>query len=176
MRPPGVDAYATDRLVADVLDLLDALDVERAHLVGHDWGGQVAWLAAAHHPTRIESLTALSRPHPAAFARSFDIDPEQATRSRHHRAMTPELTDRWWVDGCAALRTILAAAGVPAATIDRYLEVFTERAALDAALNWYRAAARLATAWASPIVPPSTCRRCTSGGPPTSRWVGRRPS
>ena len=49
VRPAEVDAYATPRLVADVLDIADALDAERFHLVGHDWGGQVAWLTAAHH-------------------------------------------------------------------------------------------------------------------------------
>src|SRR5258705_4361749 len=48
VRPPSIDDYTTDRLVADVLDLLDALDAEQAHLVGHDWGGQMPWLTAAH--------------------------------------------------------------------------------------------------------------------------------
>ena len=140
-RPADLDVYATDRLVGDVLDLLDALAVERVHLVGHDWGGQVAWLTAAHHPDRIETLSVLSRPHPAAFARSFGIDAAQAKRSGHHRSIGPETTDEWWADGCATLRTMLARAGVPAADADAYLDVFTERAALDAALMWYRAAA-----------------------------------
>ena len=83
------------------------------HVVGHDWGGQVAWLTAAHHADRVSALTVLSRPHPAAFARSFDLDPEQATRSRHHRDMGPEMTDRWHADDSALLRTVLAGAGVP---------------------------------------------------------------
>ena len=87
------------------------------------------------------TLTVLSRPHPAAFARSFALDPDQSERSRHHRAMTPELTDRWWADDCAALRTVLARAGVPAEVVDGYMATFTDRAALDAAMNWYRAAA-----------------------------------
>ena len=104
VRPPEVDAYGVDRLVADVLDLADVLGADRFHLVGHDWGGQVAWLTAARHPDRLLSLTVLSRPHPAAFARSFALDPEQSERSKHHRAMTPELTDRWWADDRAALR------------------------------------------------------------------------
>ncbi len=56
---------------------------------GHDWGGQVAWLTAAQHPDRSLTLTVLSRPHPAAFARSFADDPGQSERSKHHRAMTP---------------------------------------------------------------------------------------
>ncbi len=140
VRPTQVDAYATPRLVADVLDIADALGAERFHLVGHDWGGQVAWLTAAHHEARVATLTVLSRPHPAAFARSFELDPAQAERSRHHRAMTPELTDRWWAAGCAALRAILESAGVPPADADAYLATFAERDALDAAMNWYRAA------------------------------------
>jgi pimeloyl-ACP methyl ester carboxylesterase len=141
VRPSAVEEFATPRLVADVLDLADVLGAERFHLVGHDWGGQVAWLTAAEHPDRVATLTVLSRPHPAAFARSFALDPDQSERSKHHRAMTPELTDRWWADGCAALRGMLERAGVPDAVCSSYLETFAERAALDAAMNWYRAAA-----------------------------------
>lgn len=141
VRPATIDEYRTDRLVADVLDMLDALGADRAHLVGHDWGGQVAWLTAAHHPDRVRSLTVLSRPHPAAFARSFELDAEQATRSRHHRTMGPEMTDRMWMDGCRLIRELLSDAGVPAADVDAYAATFNDRAAVDGALNWYRAAA-----------------------------------
>jgi pimeloyl-ACP methyl ester carboxylesterase len=145
VRPDDVAEYTTDRLVGDVLDLADALGAERFHLVGHDWGGQVAWLTAAAHPDRLRSLTVLSRPHPAAFARSFADDPAQAERSKHHRAMTPELTDRWWADDRAALRAIFDHAGVPAADADAYVATFAERAALDSAMHWYRAAAQAGT-------------------------------
>lgn len=141
VRPPSVEDYATNRLVADVLDVATALGAERFHVVGHDWGGQVAWLTASHHPGRVSALTVLSRPHPAAFARSFALDPEQATRSQHHRNMGPEMTDRWHAEGSARLRTVLERAGVPAADSDAYLSVLGDRAALDAAMNWYRAAA-----------------------------------
>lgn len=141
VRPTAVEEYRTDRLVADVVDILDALGADRAHLVGHDWGGQVAWLTAAHHPDRVHSLTVLSRPHPAAFARSFELDHEQATRSRHHRTMGPEATDRLWADGCRAIRKLLADAGVPPADVDAYAATFADRDAVDGALNWYRAAA-----------------------------------
>ncbi len=50
-RPPGRAAYRLEELLADVLALLDAAGVERAHVVGHDWGGAVAWLLAGNHPT-----------------------------------------------------------------------------------------------------------------------------
>ncbi|MCU1503433.1 MAG: hypothetical protein JWM12_2787 [Ilumatobacteraceae bacterium] len=142
VRPDHVDAYRSTRLVADVLDILDALGIERAHLVGHDWGGQVAWLAAAQHPERIATLSILSRPHPAAFAQSFELDSVQRERSKHHQRMTPSVAERWWSDDCAALRTMLTSGGVPDADAAAYAATFTERAALDAAMNWYRAAAQ----------------------------------
>ncbi|MFT3855738.1 MAG: alpha/beta hydrolase [Ilumatobacteraceae bacterium] len=141
VRPADIDAYTTDRLVADVLDLADALGAARFHLVGHDWGGQVAWLTAAHHAERVATLTVLSRPHPAAFARSFALDEAQANRSRHHGRMTGSVADGWWNDGCAGLKATLVAAGVPPVDADAYAAAFAERDALDAAMNWYRAAA-----------------------------------
>ena len=152
VRPADVEAYATPRLVADVIDVLDALGVERVHLVGHDWGGQVAWLTAVAHPDRLDTLTVLSRPHPAAFARSFELDEAQANRSRHHRRMTDSVTDRWWADDCAGLRAMLTESGVPQADADAYAATFAERDALVAAMNWYRAAAQGLTVRDTPDV------------------------
>src|SRR6516225_2010589 len=82
VRPAGVSPYITERLVADVIDIVNTIGASRVHLVGHDWGGQVAWMAAAHHPERVASLSVLSRPHPAAFARALDVDPEQQAALR----------------------------------------------------------------------------------------------
>src|SRR5262249_23927740 len=68
--PTDLNAYRIDRLVADVLDLAAAAGYggsRRFHLVGHDWGGQVAWAVAPRHPGPIASLTGLSPPHPPAF-------------------------------------------------------------------------------------------------------------
>jgi pimeloyl-ACP methyl ester carboxylesterase len=66
-RPKQVEAYTAPRMVADVIGVLDSLAVERAHLVGHDWGAAIAWLTAALVPQRVATLTALSVGHPAAF-------------------------------------------------------------------------------------------------------------
>src|SRR6185503_11598725 len=52
-RPPRTEDYATDRLVADAVGIMDALGHGRLHLVGHDWGGQIAWLIAASKPERL---------------------------------------------------------------------------------------------------------------------------
>ena len=140
VRPSSVSAYRPDRLVRDVLDIADSLEAPSFHLVGHDWGGQVAWLTAAYHPERVTSLSVLSRPHPAAFAAAMETDVEQLSRSGHHtRFATPEATDELLADDFGNLRQGLEASGVSARDVDEYLGALAERSALDAALNWYRA-------------------------------------
>jgi len=66
-RPAEVDAYAIPYLVGDMLGVLDHLGVERAHVVGHDWGSAIAWALAAFAPERVDHLVALSVGHPTAF-------------------------------------------------------------------------------------------------------------
>lgn len=65
--PRGRRPYRIERLVGDALALLDAAGLERAHVVGHDWGGGIAWQLAMRHPGRVQSLTVLSIPHPGAM-------------------------------------------------------------------------------------------------------------
>lgn len=69
-RPRGRRAYALDRIVGDLLALADAVGARRFHVVGHDWGGAVAWAAAAAHPERLASMTSLTTPHARALMRS----------------------------------------------------------------------------------------------------------
>jgi pimeloyl-ACP methyl ester carboxylesterase len=141
-----LDAYAIARLTADVLDLAEAAGCrpdDRFHLVGHDWGGMLAWVVAAHHPERLATLAVLSRPHPAAFRRAMRDDAgDQQHRSRHHRAfLDPATGPKLLADGARRLRRNLRDAGVPADACDLYLSVLGQPAALEAALAWYRAAA-----------------------------------
>jgi pimeloyl-ACP methyl ester carboxylesterase len=140
-RPSELASYRMEELVADVLGFADALGAERFDLVGHDWGGQVSWLVAAHHPARVRSLTVLSRPHPAAFVAALRADDGQAERSRHHRAFDDEgMADRLLEDGARRLRRMLSGQGVATADVDAYVSALGTHAALDAALRWYRAA------------------------------------
>lgn len=141
-RPADEGAYATDLIVGDALALMDALDQQRFHLVGHDWGGQIAWLIAARHPARLISLTVLSRPHPAAFIRAMKEDAAQAERSRHHRAFREaDAIARMRASGLKPLSTALLAQGVPAGDADVYINALMEEGAIEAAMNWYRAGA-----------------------------------
>jgi pimeloyl-ACP methyl ester carboxylesterase len=63
-RPAAVRDYRMPELVADVLAVADRAGARRFHVVGHDWGGAVAWHLAARHPERVATLTAVSTPHP----------------------------------------------------------------------------------------------------------------
>src|SRR5690349_11248002 len=67
-KPDGVDAYSLLFLAGDVIAVLDAEGVERAHVVGHDWGAALAWTIAAFAPERVDHLVALSVGNPGAFA------------------------------------------------------------------------------------------------------------
>lgn len=142
-RPDPADfaQYDIALLVADAFRMAELLAPgRRFHLVGHDWGGSLAWDMAASQPERIASLTMFSRPHPAAFARAMVADPAQAGRSGHHKAfLEPEAVARLLADDCAWLRVRHAAQGVPEAATAKHLAVLGNEPAMSAALAWYRA-------------------------------------
>jgi pimeloyl-ACP methyl ester carboxylesterase len=140
-RPGTVAAYRMPELVADVVAIADRLGAATFHLVGHDWGGVVAWRLAGRHPDRLATLTAVSTPHPRAFARAL-LAGTQALRSAYIPVFRiprlPELllgARRQW-----GLRRLLAQDGLGADWVDTYAWALAERGALSAALAWYRAA------------------------------------
>ncbi|MBN8989775.1 MAG: alpha/beta hydrolase [Rhizobiales bacterium] len=135
--------YLINRLMDDAIAIVAAAGYgdDRFHLVGHDWGGSIAWGLADRAHERLASLTILSRPHPNAFNRALQmVDGEQAGRSRHHKAfLEPDAADVVLADDCKWLRDRLAANGVPADAIERHLAVLGNKEAMEAALAWYRA-------------------------------------
>src|SRR6266852_9125394 len=144
-RPDVSDSanYHIDRLMDDAMAIVAASGYgeQRFHLVGHDWGGSIAWALADRFPERIASLTVLSRPHPNAFNRALQMqDGDQAQRSRHHKAfLEPDAGELLLADNAKWLRERLSAAGVPSAAIEKHLSVLGNKAAMEAALAWYRA-------------------------------------
>ena len=141
--PREFSHYLIDRLMDDAMAIVAASGYgdARFHLVGHDWGGSIAWGLADRHPERLASLTILSRPHPNAFNRALQMtDVEQAQRSRHHKAfLEPDAADVVLADDAKWLRDRLAANGVPAEAIEAHLAVLGNKNAMEAALAWYRA-------------------------------------
>lgn len=155
-RPAGRGDYRIRELTGDVLALLDAAGLGRAHVVGHDWGGIVAWALAARHPERVRSLTALSVPHPAAMARAM-VTGGQALRSSYVALFQlPVLPERLLLaGGGAALRRLLLAGGLPPERAEHYVRRMREPGALSAALAWYRALPLDAGAAAGPVRVPT---------------------
>ncbi|MEW5931062.1 MAG: alpha/beta hydrolase [Gemmatimonadota bacterium] len=147
-KPEGVDAYRIEPLVEDVAGLVRHLGVERAHLVGHDWGGVVAWYFAMLRPELLDRLAILNAPHPAAFAREI-VKPDQMLRSAYagffQLPAVPELALRA-ADFALLERVLRTEPARPGAftdvDVERYKEAFARPGALTASLNYYRAFAR----------------------------------
>jgi pimeloyl-ACP methyl ester carboxylesterase len=106
--PSGpVDGHGADELCADLLTVLDALDVDRAYVVGHDWGAALAYHLGCHHAERIRHVVAMSVPHPAGFPIRWATLREQRTATYAmllaDPARGPQLArNRAWVTSLAA--------------------------------------------------------------------------
>lgn len=148
-KPSGIAAYHLDRLAGDVLALADAYGFPTVRLVGHDWGGLVAWWVASCHPERIDRLAILNAPHPAVVGAYMRHHPGQWLRSAYVGVFQfPGLPERLLTaDRCRALRRALTTTSRPGAfapaEIDRYVEAWLQPGAMTAMLNWYRALVRL---------------------------------
>lgn len=135
--------YVFDHLMTDALAIAAACGgaAGRFHVVGHDWGGSIAWGIADRYPERVASLTVLSRPHPNAFNRALAApDGEQKRRSSHHWwFLEADATTRILADDVRWLRERLRANHVPEAAIAASVGVLGNAATMEAALTWYRA-------------------------------------
>lgn len=141
-RPPGAASYAIGRLVDDVVALLDAAGLDRAHVVGHDWGGGVAWEIARRRPDRVRTLTVLSTPHPAAMAWAWRHS-TQGLRSWYMVLFQIPVVAELLVHP-GFVRTLVGT-GLPEAAARRYAKRYPSWRDLTGPISWYRAL-RFATA------------------------------
>ncbi|HSF02447.1 MAG TPA: alpha/beta hydrolase, partial [Solirubrobacterales bacterium] len=132
-RPEGVEAYRIDRMLGDLVAVADATGFGDFHLVGHDWGCVVGWIAAVRHPERIRSWTGLSIPHPGPMIQQLQGGLPTYIRI-FNTPWVPELLFSF--NDFALLRR-----GLPEneALRDEYVSMLAEPGALTATLNWYRA-------------------------------------
>ena len=144
-RPAGVQAYRIENLTADMAGLVQHLGEERAHFVGHDWGGVIAWYLPVHYPALVDQLAILNAPHPVLFARAL--------------RRLPQLCRSWYIfwfqvpflPGALArlselrmLETMLRhdpvhADAFSAEDIALYKAAMLKPGAFEAAINYYRA-------------------------------------
>jgi pimeloyl-ACP methyl ester carboxylesterase len=140
-RPKEVSDYAVAHLVGDIRGFADAFGRRRFHLAGHDWGAFLAWVLAAQHPDRVQSLTALSTPHPAAFSGALETDQDQRRRSQYvsfFRAAGGVAESFFEADNYQSLRSVYQGK-LSESAINENIARLREPGALTAALNWYRA-------------------------------------
>jgi len=145
-RPQEVEAYKSDVLVDDVFALADALAVERFALVGHDWGGAIAWAAALRGDPRLTRLAIINAPHPVIFQKSLIESEDQRRASQYITAFrTPGFERAVEAMGYEAFFEKTFSGHVDLATIPeaekrQYIADWSQPGALTAMLNWYRAA------------------------------------
>ena len=138
-RPSKISDYSIDKLSQDVIDIADAFQFEKFHLIGHDWGSAVGWVTVAFHSDRIISWTALSVPHLDAFFEAINNDTEQKRKSQYINFFRKPFLPEFYfsIFGYKYLKDIWRKSSEP--EIEKYLEVFKKKGALKSSLNWYRA-------------------------------------
>lgn len=143
-KPQGIAQYSIEKLGQDVALLIEALGEERANVVGHDWGGVVAWHVGMHHGDHVERLAVINAPHPVAFQRELR-KLRQLARSYYaflfQLPLLPEAAMRLLLR-----RSLAGTAAVPGSfsqdALDVYENNISQPGAATAMINYYRAAAR----------------------------------
>ncbi len=145
-KPEGVENYTPDKPVADLIALADRFDIERFTLVGHDWGGAIAWMAALNHPDRIARLIIVNAPHPFVFQKTLFDDMAQREASQYITAFrNPEFEVYLERVGFNEFfdKNFLRHTDFSKVADEKpiYLEQWSQPGAMTAMLNWYRASA-----------------------------------
>jgi pimeloyl-ACP methyl ester carboxylesterase len=144
-QPQEVEAYATDKLVDDIFALADALGIERFALVGHDWGGAIAWALALKGDTRVTRLAIVNSPHPVIFQKSLIEDEAQREASQYISAFRAPGFEKlveakgydWFFERTFSGHVDLNR--ISESEKAQYLADWSQPRAFNAMLNWYRA-------------------------------------
>jgi pimeloyl-ACP methyl ester carboxylesterase len=137
-KPAGVENYDMRLLVGDVAAVIRHLERDKATIVGHDWGGVVAWQFAINQPQMVENLVVLNLPHPSGLLRELRTNPEQIANSEYARTFQQKTSkDPAVFFGMPMTAANLAGWVTDPVARQRYVEAF-ERSDFDAMLNYYK--------------------------------------
>jgi len=142
--PQDVDDYKTDLLIDDIFALADGLGIARFGLVGHDWGGAIAWGAALRGDARLTRLAIVNAPHPVIFQKSLIDNAEQRAASQYITAFRAPGFETvveakgfdWFFDTTFARHVDISK--IPEAERRQYIADWSQPGAFNAMLNWYR--------------------------------------
>ena len=144
-KPQGKDAYTIPELVKDIKGVIEGLGYESCILVGHDWGGMLAWSFAYAYPEMLQKLIVLNLPHPAKFTEALGKNPQQMLRSWYVLLFQLPLLPEFLLeidDNDLIATTFAETATNKTAFTPHDLRVYKEAAAkpgaLTAMLNYYR--------------------------------------
>lgn len=140
-RPKHAQEYNIDSLLSDIDGFAEILHARRFHVVGHDWGALLAWKFAAKHCNRVQSLTALSVPHPDALFQAMLTDPDQQERSKYIAffRMPGGFAEAFFqAEDYKNLKAVYQGK-LTESQLHENLRRLSEPGALTAALSWYRA-------------------------------------
>src|SRR5581483_11561431 len=148
-KPKGVAAYALAELVADVRGLIDAFGERDAVIVGHDWGGAIAWTFAMEHPEATRRLVVMNCPHPAIFTQHLRTNRAQMARSWYmlffQIPWLPETLlglNHAWAVGNAIQQSMIRKDALTDDDLARLRDAASRPGALRSAINYYRATFR----------------------------------
>src|SRR5262245_40549307 len=144
-KPEGFEDYGVDLLAADIRGLIEELGAESARLVGHDWGGSIAWITAMNHPEVVDRLAILNAAHPRRLSEGLK-NPNQLRKSWYFFFFaTPGLPEHVVpASACHFFRHFLQDANPPYTPeeIERYVEAWSQQGAAAGMINYYRASVR----------------------------------
>lgn len=141
--PRGRRQYRLSALVDDALAVIDHITdsgTSAVDLVGHDWGGALAWTLAQRHPERIRCVVVVAAPHPRVLQQAVVHDPDQRRRSRYVLAAQIPWIPEWWLSRREfAAMSDLFGDNLTLAEMDQYRACWSRPGVLTGMLNWYRA-------------------------------------
>lgn len=148
-KPPNISDYSMPHLTADVVGLIQVLGNKKAHIVGHDWGGAIAWQVALEYPDVVDHLVVLNAPHPAKFLKALRSNFSQLRRSWYIFFFQLPLLPEWIFkrNPQKVLTRMFKTASTSKESftnedINHYVAAIQKPGALTAALNYYRAVFR----------------------------------
>lgn len=152
-KPKALEAYSLENVGKDIVQFIEKLGVEKAHIVGHDWGGALAWHLGLHYPEKVEKLAVLNSPYPAIFYKHLRSNPSQLFKSWYmlffQIPVLPEFllklnlsfffkkALRGWAYNKSAF---------PNEVIANYVEAYAQKRAMKSSINYYRAGLRFSSA------------------------------
>ena len=138
-RPLSLKEYKIDKLAQDVIDIANAFNFDKFHLVGHDWGSAIGWFLCAIYSKKIITYTPLSVPHLDAFGDAIKNDIIQKKKSFYLKWFRMKFLPEFYfkILNYKNLKSLWRSSDKK--EIDSYIKVFSQKNTLTTALNWYRA-------------------------------------